>query len=362
MNRTACVSLRHRTGFLATIGLAGLLFAELAQARDVAAPDRTAARKAEPRQAEQKPAPKLTLDQMIEPVVRIRVFINPDARTVESLGHERDGSGIVIDDNGLVLTIGYLMVEAYAAEIVTNDGRKIPADIVGYDHETGFGLLQAVRPLKLRAMAFGRAADLKPGERVLASSYGGRDGTVPAFIAERREFAGAWEYLIDGAIFTTPAHSHWSGAALINREGKLVGVGSSLVHNVGGRFPGIAGNMYVPVDLLLPVLGDLLNDGRARSDARPWLGINTEEVDGKLMISRVIPASPAAKSGLRRGDIVRTIGGEKPRNLADLYRKIWARGKAGVKVPIDIERDGDKLHFDITSANQQDHLLLKPTL
>ena len=304
---------------------------------------------------------RLTLDQMIEPVVRVRGFIAPEARTIEALGHERDGSGIVIDDNGLVLTIGYLMVEAYAAEIITNDGRKIPAEIIGYDPETGFALLRATKPLNLRAMPLGRASDLKPGERVMAASYGGRDGAVPAFIAEQREFAGPWEYLIDGAIFTTPAHSHWSGAALINRDGKLVGVGSLILHSVGGKFRGIAGNMYVPIDLLMPVLGDLLADGQVKREARPWLGMNAEEVDGQLIVRRIIPASPAAKSGLQRGDVISTIGGEKPSSLADLYRKIWARGRAGVGVPLDIERGDKVLHFDVKSMNQQNHLRLKPT-
>jgi serine protease Do len=314
-----------------------------------------------------KPAPnaaseKLTIDQMIEPVVRIKVYVNPDARTSQSLGFERDGSGIVIDSSGLVLTIGYLMVEAHTAEIITNDGRKVAANIVGYDHDTGFGLLRATAPLNLRPIQFGKAADLKIGEPVIASSFGGRDGTVPAFIAERREFAGSWEYLIDGALFTAPAHSHWSGAALINREGKLVGVGSLIVGDIGGKHSGVPGNMYVPIDLLPPILADLINDGRASNAPKPWLGVNTEEVNGRLVVSRVTPDSPAEKSGLKRGDIILGIGGETPTSLADMYRKIWARGQAGTIVPIDFERDGVKRHLDIKSMNRLDHLRLKSTL
>jgi S1-C subfamily serine protease len=316
-----------------------------------------------PTSPQQDAAPqKLTLDEMIAPVVRIKVFINPDARTAQNLGHERQGSGIVIDANGLVLTIGYLMVEAHAAEIITNDGRAIPANIVGYDHDTGFGLLQAIAPLKVRAMAFGKAADLKVGEPVLASSYGGRDGTVPAYIAARREFAGSWEYLIDGAIFTAPAHSHWSGAALINREGKLVGVGSLIVGDATGKGLGVAGNMYVPIDLLPPILADMINDGRAGNAPKPWIGMNTEDAHGRLIVSRVTPGSPAEKFGLKRGDVITSVGGDTPNSLADLYRKIWSRGEAGVEVPIDIERDGGKQHLDIKSMNRLDHLKLKSTL
>lgn len=340
------------TGLVTAVALLALPPAAMAQ-------DRPQEKSAPP--AEVAPQ-KLTLDEMIEPVVRIRVFVDPDARTAQNLGHEREGSGIVIDSNGLVLTIGYLMVEAHAAEIITNDGRKIAANIVGYDHDTGFGLLQAVSPLKLRAMAFGKSADLKVGEAVLASSYGGRDGTVPAYVAARREFAGSWEYLIDGAIFTTPAHSHWSGAALINREGKLVGVGSLIVGDVTGKKSGVAGNMYVPIDLLPPILGDLLVDGRSGVAPKPWIGVNTEEVDGKLVVSRVTPRGPADKAGLKRGDVITSVGGESLRGLADMYRKIWAHGQAGVEVPIDVERDGGRQHFEIKSMNRLDLLRLKSTL
>lgn len=312
--------------------------------------------------AREEAAPQtLTLDEMIEPVVRIKVLVDPDARTASSLGYERDGSGIVIDANGLVLTIGYLMVEAYAAEILTNDGRKVAANIVGYDHDTGFGLLQATAPLKVRAMPFGKAADLKVGEAVLASSYGGRDGTVPAYIAARREFAGSWEYLIDGAIFTAPAHSHWSGAALINREGKLVGVGSLIVRDVGGKHSGVAGNMYVPIDLLPPILADLIADGRSATPARPWLGVNAEEIGGRLVVARVTSRSPAEKAGIARGDVIARVAGAEPRNLADFYRRLWAIGPAGVSVPLDIERGGDRRTLAVPSMNRLDHLKLKST-
>lgn len=335
------------TGLLAAVAL--LLFLSPGHAQEQPAPQADAER-------------KLTLDEMIEPVVRIKVFVDPDARTAQSLGHERDGSGIVIDSTGLVLTIGYLMVEAHAAEIITNDGHKVAANIIGYDHDTGFGLLQATAPLKLRAMQFGKAADLKVGEPVLASSFGGRDGTVPAFVAARREFAGSWEYLIDGAIFTAPAHSHWSGAALINREGKLVGVGSLIVGDVSGKNSGVPGNMYVPIDLLPPILADLIADGRPAAPPKPWLGVNTEEVNGKLVVSRITPGSPAEKFGMKRGDVITGIGGQKPSGLADMYRKIWSRGDAGVEVPVDVERDGGKQHLDIKSMNRLDHLRLKSTL
>ena len=216
-------------------------------------------------------AQRLTANELLAPVVQVKTIINPDARTTKNLGREREGSGIVIDDNGMVLTIGYLMVEAHAAEIITNDGRAIPANIVGYDHETGFGLLQAIAPLRVKAMQFGKSSELKKDDVVLVASFGGASRAAPARIAAKREFAGSWEYLLDEAIFTSPPHPAWSGAALINHDGKLVGVGSLIVGDVGGDGSGEAGNMFVPIDLLAPILGDLIADGRAARDPRPWI-------------------------------------------------------------------------------------------
>src|SRR6187200_2243070 len=229
------------------------------------------------------PACAASIEELVAAVVRIKTYINPDGQTVQSLGREREGSGIVIDDSGLVLTIGYLMVEAHAAEVVTNDGRTVPANVVGYDHETGFGLLKATQPLNLRPMGLGKSADLREKDPVLVASFGGTDMVAPVHVAARREFAGSWEYLLDEAIFTTPPHPAWSGAALINREGKLVGVGSLIVRDVGGKGDGEPGNMFVPIDRLPPVLADLIAEGRVAGPARPWLGVTAEEVAGRLL-------------------------------------------------------------------------------
>ena len=202
-------------------------------------------------------APNSAADELLSAVVQIKTYINPDGRTVKGLGQQRAGSGIVIDDKGLILTIGYLMVEAHSAEVLTNSGRKTAADVVGYDHDTGFGLLRAAEPLKVKPLALGKSADLKEQDQVLAASFGGRAGIAPAYVMSRREFAAGWEYLIPGAIFTAPAHSEWSGAALVSRDGKLVGVGSLVVGDVTGQGKNLPGNMYVPIDLLPPIMADL---------------------------------------------------------------------------------------------------------
>jgi S1-C subfamily serine protease len=301
------------------------------------------------------------LDELLSGVVRIKTFINPEGRTVENLGRERAGSGVVIDNNGLVVTIGYLMVEAHSAEVVTQDGRTIAAEVLGYDHDTGFGLLKATQPLKVRPFVLGKSVALKEKDPVLAASFGGLNGVAPALVTVRREFAGSWEYLIEGAIFTTPPHTDWSGAALIDKDGKLVGVGSLIVGDITGKGGNAPGNMYVPIDLLTPVLADLIAGSNGQGKPKPWIGLTTEEVRGRLFVARTTAGAPAEKAGLRKGDVIIGVGGEPASGLADFYRKIWKQGEAGVNVPLDVLGESGIKRVDVKSMNRNDHLRLKST-
>jgi S1-C subfamily serine protease len=278
---------------------------------------------------------------------------------VRGLGREREGSGILIDNDGLVVTIGYLMVEAYAAEITTNDGHTVPATVVGYDNETGFGLLRAMEPLKIKPLPLGKAADVKHDDVVVISSHGGADMVAPAKVISKREFAGNWEYLLDEAIFTAPPHPAWSGAALISREGKLVGVGSLIVGDAAGDGEKTAGNMFVPIDALAPILADLLSSGRVAGPGKPWLGLNTDIWHGRLFVTRVTRGGPAEKAGLKRGDVIVSVNGERTRTLADFYRKIWAQGAAGTTIHLDVLQDAGMARLDVRSVNRLDHLKLK---
>ena len=306
-------------------------------------------------------AEQLSLDELLSGVVHIKTFINPDGLTRENLGREREGTGIVIDNGGLVLTIGYLMVEAHAAEIVTNDGHTVPANVVGYDNETGFGLLQASTPLRVRPEAMGKSAEVKNGDPVLIAAFGGRAGTTAAHVVSKREFAGNWEYMLDEAIFTAPPHPAWSGAGLIAHDGRLVGIGSLIVGDASGKGDSVRGNMFVPIDQLPPILGDLIAAGHPLQPAHPWLGLNTDDVGGRLVVSRVSPGAPAEKAGMRRGDIIVGVNGQTPKNLPDLYRKIWAQGAAGASVSIDVLQGHERRHFDVLSINRLDLLKLKST-
>jgi S1-C subfamily serine protease len=312
------------------------------------------------------PARAASVDELVQSLVQVKTFINPEGRTAATLGREREGTGVVIDTSGLILTIGYIMVEAHAAELVTSDGRTITAEIVGYDHETGFGVLRANTALKVPAMPLGQSAAVAVDERVVVASFGGTDMLLPARIAARREFAGNWEYLLDDAIFTSPPHPKWAGAALISRDGKLLGIGSLLVGDASGKGEGnlgnVPGNMFVPIDRLPPILAELIAEGRVSSAAKPWLGLAVDEASGgRLIVTRVTPEGPAAKAGIKRGSLIAGVSGKPPRSLADFYRKVWALGSAGATVPIEILQDGETKTVTIKSMNRMDHLKLRST-
>jgi len=303
-------------------------------------------------------AQTVSLDDLLSAVVHVKTTINPDGRSVANLGRTRDGTGIVIDDEGLVLTIGYLMVEAQSAEVITNDGRAVPANVVGYDHESGFGLLRAIMTLKVRPLALGRSVEVKEKDPVVIIGHGGRGRVARAEVVSRRAFAGGWEYLLDDAIYTWPPYPEWSGAALIDRSGKLVGVGSLILKDASGQGDG-PGNMFVPIDRLAPIMADLIADGRAAGPAKPWLGVVTQELGGRLVVAAVSPDGPAAKAGIRHGDIIEKIGSAAPKDMEDFYRKIWAQGAAGVTIPLDVRRADESRHFEVQSMNRLDHLRLK---
>jgi serine protease Do len=302
-----------------------------------------------------------SLDELIGAVVKIKTHINPDGRTVSGLGRDREGSGILIDSDGLILTIGYLMVEAYAAELMTNDGHTVAANVVGYDHDSGFGLLRAVEPLKLKPIAFGKSADVKEKDIAVIASGGGASMVAPVMVVGKREFAGNWEYMLDEAIFTSPPHPNWSGAALISREGKLVGVGSLIVGDATGTKENNPGNMFVPIDRLPPILGDLIADGRTSGPGRPWLGVNADEVRGRLFVSRVTSEGPAEKAGIERGDIIIGVNGETANTLVEFYRKVWAQGGAGAVIALDVLQNNAVRRIEVKSINRLDHLKLKST-
>jgi S1-C subfamily serine protease len=300
----------------------------------------------------------MNTDQILKSVVAVRTSIPEDAFTADTLGTRREGSGVVIKDSGLVLTIGYLITEAEEVWLTTHDGRIVAAHALGYDQETGFGLLQALGPLGLPALDFGDAAKTDLGQSVVLAD--GIGEFVDAKIVAKQEFAGYWEYLLDEAIFTTPAHPSWGGAALVDGDGKLLGIGSlRLQMSHGGEVADI--NMIVPINLLVPILDDLTMRGQVNKPPRPWLGAFSADSNGEVVVMSVAEGSPADEAGLRRGDVISEIRDGEVDGLADFYRKIWSSGPAGAEIPMRILRDGREAWLRVRSADRNS-FLRKPQL
>jgi S1-C subfamily serine protease len=285
-------------------------------------------------------------------VVGVRAAVPADAFTADTLGTERTGNGVLIRNDGLVLTIGYLITEASEVWLTLADGRTVAGHVIGYDQETGFGLVEALARLDLPALALGDSADAVPGVRVVSAGAGGVDHSVAARVVARQEFAGYWEYLLDEAIFTAPAHPFWGGTALIGPEGRLFGIGSLQLEQAGPDGEGIPLNMYVPIDLLKPIFDDLLTMGQPNRSPRPWLGLYATEVDSRVVIAGVAGKSPAARARLKQGDVVLSVGGAQVSGLAGLFRKVWSLGKAGVEVPMTVYRDGRPVDLTVTSGDR----------
>ncbi len=302
---------------------------------------------------------RFPLEQVLRSVVALEAEVPPDAFTAEVLGTERAGSGVVIHESGLVLTIGYLVCEAAEIRLTTREGRVVPASLLAYDFETGFGLVQAEAPLPVPPAELGRAADVRVGERLLVAAAGGPERTVEAVLLRRRLFAGYWEYMIEDALFTAPPHPFWGGTGCFDRNGLLIGIGSLLVQSGEEAHPERA-NMIVPVDLLLPVLDDLRVHGAARRRPRPWLGLYLEESEGGLVVMGTARGGPAARAGLEAGDRIYEIAGLPVADLADFYEILWSLGEAGVEVPLAVLRDERRLALSVTSADRSRFLTRPP--
>ncbi len=298
--------------------------------------------------------------EILKAVVKIKATIPPEAQTAKTLGTEREGHGVVIDAKGHILTIGYLIVEAESIEVTGPEGKPINAMFIGNDHATGFGLLKTEKPLDVKPIQFGQSSKVKEGEPVLVAGHGGQEAAQAVQVISRREFAGYWEYLLEEPLFTAPAYAHFGGAALFDRDGRLVGIGSLLSHFVIQGLGTIPCNVFVPIDLLKPILDDMITKGRPQKPPRPWLGINSEEAQGRVFVIRVTPGSPAEKAGIQVGDLILTVKGEAIKGLGDFYRKVWALGNAGVEVPLTVLQGVQIREIKIRSADRHQFLMLKP--
>lgn len=299
------------------------------------------------------------LERALSSVVALHSIVPPDAFTADTLGVERAGNGVLIDD-GLVLTIGYLITEAETVWVHLGDGRVVQGHALGFDQETGFGLVQALGKIDLPLLEIGASKSAEVGERIVVGGAGGRTRSLAGRIAAKQEFAGYWEYLLEEAIFTYPAHPNWGGTALISSAGKLIGIGSLQLERArNGKNEHL--NMVVPIDLLPPVLDDLCKFGRVNRPVRPWLGVYSTEIEDKIVVVGIAPKGPAARAEIKTGDVIVAVKGERVSTLADFYRKIWALGGAGVEVPLTLYREG--VTFDVrVNSSDRAKLLKAPRL
>lgn len=297
----------------------------------------------------------------LESVLSIRTGIPENAMTAGGLGTEREGHGVVINDQGLVLTIGYIVTEATSVWLVDHSGNAIQGHVVAYDQQSGYGLVQPLGKLSLAPVEFGKSADLSPGQKMLLAGCGGVDYTQQVKLGAIDEFAGYWEYLIDAALFTAPAHPFWSGAALIGEDGKLYGIGSLVLQTVDKNDDVSNANMIVPIDLLPPILDDLVLYGKRNSPARPWVGWFTQDSDRGLVVAGLTNAGPADSAGLQTGDLIMQVNNQSVSTLVELFRSVWSAGDAGVDITVTFERDGVEKAVIITTVDRND-LLVSATL
>jgi len=290
------------------------------------------------------------LERALASVVGLHSIVPADAFTADTLGVERAGNGVLIDDR-LVLTIGYLITEAETVWLHLGDGRVVQGHPLGLDQETGFGLVQALGPVDLPVLPIGSSGAALVGERVVVGGAGGRTRSLAGRIAAKQEFAGYWEYVLDEAIFTSPAHPNWGGTALISSKGELIGIGSLQIEREReGKSEHL--NMTVPIDLLGPVLDDLRKFGRVNKPVRPWLGFYSTEVEDKIVIVGIAPKGPAARAELKTGDVLLAVAGENVTTLAAFYRRVWSLGTAGVEVPLTLYREGVTFEVRVNSSDR----------
>ena len=273
---------------------------------------------------------------ILQAIVGIEAQIPNDARTARILGTQRQGNGIVIDNEGLIVTIGYLILEATNVKVTHQDGTRIPAENVAYDHESGLGLVRVPSGLKVKPLRLGNSSQLSKNDKAIILTHSNEHPIRGVQVVSRRVFTGYWEYMLENAIFTSPPHSFHSGAALVGENGKLLGVGSLLVNDAATPNEFLPGNMFVPINELKPVLADLLQHGRRTGPKRPWIGANTYEINGRIFVSRITKNGPADKAGLSVGDLIIGVNDISIGDQEDFYRKLWSSGEPGQVIKLNI--------------------------
>jgi len=296
------------------------------------------------------------VEPILSSIVAVRTTIPDDAYTASRLGTERAGSGVVIGSDGLIVTVGYLLTEAEAVWVIDDTGNAMPAQVIGQDQDSGFGLVQTLQHLHRPPLSLGKSSEADTGDKLILASFGGRDHATATRIVAKQEFAGYWEYLLDEGIFTAPAHHQWTGAAAIDSTGNLIGIASLIFQKFAIGSTMMDANLVIPIDLLKSALPDLIKFGKVDRPPRPWLGLWTAESERKLVVAGLNDRGPAKRAGLQVGDVIAAVAGEPVKSLAELYRRVWNLGPAGVKVPFEVLRERRRIEIPVASVDRQSRL------
>ncbi len=347
MRRTFCVGQAKIKSPFSLPRLAGLTLVYLLFCQSPASLAQTPSTKeAQPVQAE--------ASDFNQAIVRVDTKVVKDAPSVATLGPRRIGSGVIIGES-LVLTIGYVLLEADEVTVTSAGGKAIPASVAGYDHATGFGLIKTLVPLEGKALKLGDSDSVQVEQRLLTQGHG-EGGATELVVVSRRTFSGGWEYMIEKPIYTFPAVNNWSGSALMSQDGQLLGIGSLVVNDAADALKGVPGNLFVPVNLLKPILSDLLSKGRRSNNIQPWLGMTTESVQDRLVVVRVSKESPADRAGVEAGDVVVSVGPDNITGQADFYRRVWNLGPAGTAVKLRLASPKGEKEVEIQSIDRFEFL------
>jgi len=300
------------------------------------------------------------LEALNEAMVGVRAEISKEANTSRFLGDLRHGNGVVIDDAGTILTIGYLVVEAQSVSVLTHEGKEHPARVVAYDAHSGIGVLRAMQPLGVRPAVLGDSAAVKEGDPMLVLTRHPQAPFSPARVVGRRTFVGYWEYMLENAIYTAPPVEHYAGAGLFDSNFRLVGIGSLFLESAGTVREDSPGNMFVPIGAFTSVREALMRTGRPPGPARPWMGLSLTEQHGRLMVLRVSSKGPAAKAGISVGDLLLAIDGQKVARMDELFRALWTRGQAGRRVRLTLLQGNELKEVTLVTGNRYDHYINLP--
>jgi len=286
--------------------------------------------------AEGATAEAAAVEDILDSIVKIEARVPASARSARTLGMARSGSGAVIDGDGLIVTIGYIVTEATDVTVSTSSGAEVPAELVAYDDETGLGLVRTLQAIDVKPIRLGDSDAARARTPAVIAGFGGKDALRGAYVMSRRVFTGYWEYLMEDALYTAPFYESFGGAALLDGAGRLIGIGHVAVPDAAGPGSGIAGNMFVPINRLKAILPEMLEHGRRQGPGRPWLGVQTQEVGGRLFVIRVSADSPAAEAGIGHGDVLLALNGQPLAGQADFYRRLWGAGEPGATVAVTV--------------------------